>query len=64
MDIMRDRSKGELFLSDQQDYFKKVVERFRMTYSKVVNILLGHHSKLSIKQYPQSEEIHALIGDL
>ncbi|CAJ2678716.1 unnamed protein product [Trifolium pratense] len=33
MDILRDRSKGELFLS-QHDYLKKVVERFRMTDSK------------------------------
>ncbi|CAJ2646845.1 unnamed protein product [Trifolium pratense] len=55
MDILRDRSKGELFLS-QHDYLKKVVERFRMTDSKVVNTPLGHHSKLSIKQCPQSED--------
>ncbi|CAJ2642413.1 unnamed protein product [Trifolium pratense] len=33
MDILRDRSKGELFLS-QHDYLNKVVERFRMTDSK------------------------------
>ncbi|WJX64387.1 hypothetical protein P8452_49170 [Trifolium repens] len=55
MDILRDRSKGELFLS-QHDYLKKVVERFRMSDSKVVNTPLGHHSKLSIKQCPQSED--------
>ncbi|MCH88004.1 retrotransposon protein, partial [Trifolium medium] len=55
MDIMRDRSKGELFLS-QQGYLRKVVEQFRMTDSKVVNTPLGHHSKLSIKQCPQSEK--------
>ncbi|CAJ2646442.1 unnamed protein product [Trifolium pratense] len=55
MDILRDRSKGELFLS-QHDYLKKVVERFRMTDSKVVNTPLGHHSNLSIKQCPQSED--------
>ncbi|KAK2414224.1 cysteine-rich RECEPTOR kinase [Trifolium repens] len=40
MDILRDRSKGELFLS-QHDYLKKVVERFRMSDSKVVNTPLG-----------------------
>jgi hypothetical protein len=45
MDIVRDRSKGELFLS-QHDEVKKVVERFRMSNSKVVNTPLGHHSKL------------------
>ncbi|WJX42094.1 hypothetical protein P8452_29365 [Trifolium repens] len=55
MDIVRDRSKGVLFLS-QHDYLKKVVERFRMSDSKVVNTPLGHHSKLSIKQCPQSED--------
>ncbi|CAJ2668093.1 unnamed protein product [Trifolium pratense] len=55
MDILRDRSKGELFLS-QHDYLKKVVERFRMTDSKIVNTPLSHHSKLSIKQCPQSED--------
>jgi hypothetical protein len=51
MDIVRDRSKGALFLS-QHDYLKKVVERLRMSDSKVVNTPLGHHSKLSIKQCP------------
>ncbi|MCI03809.1 retrovirus-related pol polyprotein from transposon tnt 1-94, partial [Trifolium medium] len=55
MDIMRDRSKSELFLF-QQGYLKKVVERFKMTDSKILNTPLGHHSKLSIKQCPQSEE--------
>ncbi|KAK2437580.1 secreted RxLR effector protein [Trifolium repens] len=55
IDILRDRSKGELFLS-QHDYLKKVVERFIMSDSKVVNTPLGHHSKLSIKQCPQSED--------
>ncbi|CAJ2637310.1 unnamed protein product [Trifolium pratense] len=55
MDILRDRSKGELFLS-QHDYLKKVVERFRMTDSKVVKTPLDHHSKLSIKQCPQSKD--------
>ena len=32
MDIMRDRNKGELFLS-QQGYLRKVVERFKMKES-------------------------------
>jgi len=47
MDIMRDRNKGELFLS-QQGYLRKVVERFRMKNSKVVGTPIGHHTKLSI----------------
>jgi len=52
---MRDRNKGELFLS-QQGYLRNVVERFKMKYSKVVGTPLGHHTKFSIKQCPQSDE--------
>jgi len=48
MDIMRDRNKGEMFLS-QQGYLRKVVERFKMKDSKVVGTPLGHTTKLSIK---------------
>jgi len=48
MDIMRDRNKGEMFLS-QQRYLRKVVERFITRDSKVVGTPLGHHTKLSIK---------------
>ena len=55
IDILRNRDKGELFLS-QHDYLKKVVERFRMSNSKTVSTPLGHHTKLSIKQCPQSED--------
>jgi len=55
MDIMRDRNKGEIFLS-QQGYLRKVVERFRMKDSKVVGTPFGHHTRLSIKQCPQSDE--------
>src|SRR4030067_3506569 len=55
IDIIRNREKGELFLS-QASYLKKVVERFRMSNSKVVSTPLGHHTKLSIKQCPQSED--------
>jgi len=55
VDIMRDRNKGELFLS-QQGYLRKVVERFKMKESKVVGPPVGHHTKLSIKQCPQSDE--------
>ena len=55
MDIVRNQMKGELFLS-QQGYLKKVVERFRMHQSKPVSTPLGHHTKLSITQAPNTEE--------
>jgi len=47
IDILRNRDKGELFLS-QLGYLKKVVERLRMSNSKIVSTPLGHHTKLSI----------------
>jgi len=50
IDILRNRDKCELFLS-QLSYLKKVVERFRMSNSKTVSTPLGHHTKLSIKQF-------------
>nr|KYP72642.1 Retrovirus-related Pol polyprotein from transposon TNT 1-94 [Cajanus cajan] len=55
MDIIRNRNEGELFLS-QENYLKKVVERFRMHQSKPVNTPLGSLSKLSISQVPKTEE--------
>nr|KYP72062.1 Retrovirus-related Pol polyprotein from transposon TNT 1-94 [Cajanus cajan] len=55
MDIIRNRNKGELFLS-QENYLKKVVERFRMHQSKLVNTPLGSLSKLSISQVPKIKE--------
>ena len=54
IDILRNRDKGELFLS--QLSYLKVVERFRMSNSKTVSTPLGHHTKLSIKQYPLSKD--------
>ena len=53
IDIHRDRAKGELFLS-QSNYLKKVVERFRMHQSKPVSTPLGHHTKLSVIQAPET----------
>jgi len=53
--IIRDRNKGEFFLS-QQGYLRKVVEGFRMKDSEVVGTPFGHHTKLSIKQCPRSIE--------
>ena len=55
MNIVRDQMKGELFLS-QQGYLKKIVKRFRMHQSKPVSTPLGHHTKLSITQAPNTEE--------
>jgi len=55
IDIFKNRDKGELFLF-QLSYLKKVVERFRMSNFKTVSTPLGHHTKLSIKQCPQSED--------
>ena len=55
IDILRNRDKGELILS-QLGYLKKVVEHFRISNSKIVNTPLGHHTKLSIKQCHQSED--------
>ena len=47
--------KGELFLS-QQGYLKNIVKRFRMHQYKPVSTHLGHHTKLSITQAPNTEE--------
>ena len=55
IDIHRDRAKGELFLS-QNNYLKKVVERFRMHQSKPVSTPLGHHTKLSVTQFHESND--------
>lgn len=58
MDIIRDRSKEELFLS-QQVYMKKVIERFRMHEPKPDSTPLGQHSKLAIQQSPSTDEERA-----
>lgn len=58
MDIIRDRQKGELVLS-QQTYVKKVLRRFRMHESKLVSTPLGHLSKLSLQQSPNTDEERA-----
>ncbi|RDX64244.1 hypothetical protein CR513_57222, partial [Mucuna pruriens] len=55
MDIGKNRSKGELFLS-QQGYMNKVVEKFRMHESKHVTTPLRQHDKLSIKHDPSTNE--------
>ena len=55
IDIHRDKAKGELLLS-QRNYLKKVVEKFRMHQSKPVSTPLGHHTKLSVTQAPETTE--------
>lgn len=54
MDIVRNRKKVELLLS-QQGYLRKVVERYRMHQSKPVSTSLGNHTKLSITQAPSND---------
>lgn len=63
MDIIRNRSRGELFLS-QEGYMKKVVRRFRMHEAKPVTTPLGQHDKLSKQQGPQSEEGRAEMASV
>ncbi|PNX76044.1 hypothetical protein L195_g031989, partial [Trifolium pratense] len=46
----------KLKMKDLARLLEEVVERFGMIDSKVVNTPIGHRSKLSIKQRPQSEE--------
>nr|KYP31853.1 Retrovirus-related Pol polyprotein from transposon TNT 1-94 [Cajanus cajan] len=55
MKIIRDRSKRMLWMS-QEDYIKKVLERFNMHNAKSVHVPLPGHLKLSKKQCPVNEE--------
>ena len=54
MDIIRNRSKKSLFLT-QQSYIQKVLVRFGMNYGKQVQTPLASHFKLSAAQCPQTE---------
>lgn len=54
MQILRNRSSGEIFIS-QGDYVKKVLTKFVMASAKLVLILLAQHFKLSAKQSPSAE---------
>ena len=53
--IVRDRSLGLIWLS-QENYIKKVLERFNMDKAKPVNCPLAGHFKLSSSQCPTSDE--------
>lgn len=55
MNIMRNRSKGYLFLS-QRSYLEKVLQRFNMHKSKHVTTPLGQLFKLSADQSPSNED--------
>jgi len=44
------------YLNLVKPYLNKVLERFRMSNSITVSTPLGHHTKWSIKQCPQSED--------
>ena len=53
--IVRDRSLRLIWLS-QENYIKKVLERFNMDKAKPVNCPLAGHFKLSSSQCPTSDE--------
>ncbi|GAA0166023.1 hypothetical protein LIER_40106 [Lithospermum erythrorhizon] len=55
MEIRRNRSKGMLWLS-QEEYVKKVLKRFNMESAKSVNYPLGAQLKLRSKQCPVRKE--------
>ena len=55
MKIVRDRKKGQIWLS-QESYIEKVLERFNMDKAKPVGCPLAGHFKLSSNQYPTSEK--------
>lgn len=60
MDIMICFKNSELFLS-QFSYSKKVAEELKMQDAKIVNSLLDHHMKLSLKKYPQIDENNKIM---
>ena len=55
MKIVRDRSKRMLWMS-QEDYLKKVLERFNMQNEKPVHVPLPGHLKLSKTQCPKKDQ--------
>ena len=54
MEILRDRAKGVLYLS-QRKYIEKVVQRFSMDDAKGVSTPLASHFKLSKRLCPQTK---------
>ena len=55
MEIVRERKKGRLCLTQRQ-YLEKVVVRFGMQDSKPVCVPLAPHFKLSATMIPETEE--------
>jgi ATP-binding cassette subfamily B (MDR/TAP) protein 1 len=55
MKIVRDRSRRMLWMS-QEDYIKKVLERFNMHNAKPVHVPLPGHLKLSKTQCPENDK--------
>ena len=55
MEIRRDKAVGRLWLS-QSSYVGKVLERFSMENSKLVSTPLANHFRLSITQYPKTDD--------
>lgn len=54
MSIVRDRSKRQIWLS-QQDYIGKIVKKFKMEGAKEVGTPMGQQFKLSSQQRPETE---------
>ena len=54
MEIEKDKKNGTLFLL-QKSYIQKVLQRFNMTDSRLVLLLIARHFKLSSSQSPQTE---------
>ena len=55
MEIHKDRTSGRLWLS-QHSYVEKVLERFNMDNTKPVSTLLANPFRLSINQYPKTDD--------
>lgn len=55
MDISRDKKNNKLFVA-QKGYVEKVLKKFGMTDSKVVQTPLAGHFKLSVSQSPTTEQ--------
>jgi len=55
IEITRDRKSGLLFLS-QQNYIKKVFQRFSMHNAKAVSTPIAPHFKLSAAQCPSTDQ--------
>lgn len=55
MDILRDKKKKTLYIS-QYNYYIKTLKKFNMLEAKPVNIPLAQHFKLSAENSPKEDE--------